>query len=331
LRGEFQNFKLREFMSSRHATHPWAIVLAGGEGNRAQSFLAELCGGSGIKQFCRILGNRSMLQQTVRRVEMLTPRERILVSLNSRHRREATEQLVDLPPENLIFQPTNLDTAPGILLPLAHISYRDPDALVAIFPSDHFLRDEKSFMACAKKAVRELEKHPDALILLGVSPDGPDESYGWIEPSVIPSDQKSVSVDAFCEKPDPTEARKLMLRGSLWNTFVFVARAEVLWKMVSLSASELYCIFSTIRLMLPSDHTRGVIEFAYRALRPVNFSSAILSKSNSHLRVIRVPPVGWSDWGTKERILASLEEIGRLDECLQRVSSSSPMESLQAG
>jgi mannose-1-phosphate guanylyltransferase len=142
-------------MSSSHATHPWAIVLAGGEGTRVQSFLAELCGGSGIKQFCTILGNRSMLQQTIKRVETLTSRDRILVSLNSRHRREATEQLLDLPPENLIFQPTNLDTAPGILLPLAHISYWDPGAIVAVFPSEHFIRDEQSFMACAKKAVGE--------------------------------------------------------------------------------------------------------------------------------------------------------------------------------
>jgi mannose-1-phosphate guanylyltransferase len=318
-------------MSSRHAIDPWAIVLAGGEGTRVQSFLAELCGGNGIKQFCTIVGDRSMLQQTIRRVEKLSSRARILVSLNSRHRSEAVQQLRQLPPENLIFQPTNLDTAPGILLPLAHISHRDPDALVAVFPSDHFIRDEKSFMACANKAVCELEKYPEALILLGVSPDGPDESYGWIDPSVIQHNQESVDVDAFCEKPDPNEARKLMLRGSLWNTFVFFARAEVLWNMVSLSVPELYCIFSTIRLMLPSEHTRGVIEFAYKSLRPVNFSSAILTKSKSHLRVIRVPPVGWSDWGTKERIRTSLEEIGRLDECLQRIKSASPMESIQAG
>ena len=55
---------------------------------------------------------------------------------------------------------------------------------------------------------------------------------------------------------------------------------------------------------------------------PVNFSSTIMSKSNAHLRVIRMPHVGWSDWGTKERILASLKEIGRLDECLKRLKSS---------
>jgi mannose-1-phosphate guanylyltransferase len=309
-------------MGTNQENDVWGIVLAGGEGTRVQSFLAGLCGGSGIKQFCTIIGKGSMLQQTVKRVERLTSRERILVSLNSRHRREATEQLSNLPRVNLIFQPVNLDTGPGILLPLAHISHRDPDAIVVVFPSDHFIRDENSFMAYAQTAVYEIGKHPDALVLLGVPPREPDENYGWIEPSIIQLGQESVSVQSFWEKPNAEDARKLMLRGSLWNTFVFMARAESLWNMVAHADPELYCIFSTIRLTLPNDHARSVMEFAYKELRPVNFSSAILSKSSARLRVIRVPQVGWSDWGTKERILASLKEIGKLDECLQKLESS---------
>ena len=317
-------------MSLRHGSGLWSVVLAGGEGTRVQSFLAELCGGSGVKQFCAIIDDESMLQQTVRRVKRITPAERTLVSLNIRHRSEAIRQLAGHPAENLIFQPANLDTAPGILLPLAHISHRDPQAIVAVFPSDHFIRDEQRFMACVKKAVRELDRFPEALILLGVSPDGPDESYGWIEPTAADHDGTSVSLHSFCEKPDMNEARKLMLRGSLWNTFVFVARAELLWRLVSQTPPELYCIFSTIRFMLRSDHARSVVKLSYRTLRGVNFSSAILTHSKSHLRVVRVPQVGWSDWGTKERILASLKEIGRLDECLQRLAAASRLESIQA-
>jgi mannose-1-phosphate guanylyltransferase len=306
-----------------------AIVLAGGDGSRVQSFLSALCGGTGVKQFCTIIGDRSMLQQTIDRARTLVSTERILVSLNSRHRREAGAQLADLPEENLIFQPVNLDTTAGILLPLAHVSHRDPDSVVTVFPSDHFIRDEKSFIDSVTKAVREVEKHPDALVLLGVAPEGPDEGYGWIEASGVQGAEESLEVCAFWEKPDAKHARRLMLRGSLWNTFVFAARAEVLWKMVSLAAPEPYCIFSTIRLMLPDDHARSVIEFAYRALRPMSFSSAILSQCISHLRVVRVPPVGWSDWGTKERILASLQEIGKLEECLQRLRLAA-LENIQA-
>jgi mannose-1-phosphate guanylyltransferase len=87
-----------------------------------------------------------MLQQTIDRRRALVSRERILVSLNSRHRREAVAQLADLPEENLIFQPANLDTTAGILLPLAHVSHREPDSMVAVFPSDHFIRGENHLL-----------------------------------------------------------------------------------------------------------------------------------------------------------------------------------------
>ena len=116
----------------------WGIVLAGGEGTRVREFLSQLCGGRGLKQFCAVVGRRSMLEHTLARVERLIPRERMLVVVCQDHRPEASQQLAHWPQENVVWQPANRDTAPGILLPLAHISHRDPLATVAVFPSDHF-------------------------------------------------------------------------------------------------------------------------------------------------------------------------------------------------
>ena len=117
----------------------WGVVLAGGEGCRVQTFLAALCGGRGIKQYCAVLGRHSLLEKTLMRVQRLIPPERILVIVDARHRREAAQQLPHWPQENILYQPANRETAPGILLPLAHISHRDADATVAVFPSDHFI------------------------------------------------------------------------------------------------------------------------------------------------------------------------------------------------
>lgn len=305
-------------MAATNRTNLWGLILAGGEGTRVQSFLAQHCGGKGIKQFCAIIGRRSMLQHTVARAEKTVPREHVLVSLNSHHRREAVEQLYDLPFKNLVFQPANLDTAPGILLPLAHISVRDPDAIVAVFPSDHFIADEETFLERLDKAVHELQYFAGALILMGVSPQGPDNGYGWIEPGEASAGRAAITVRGFWEKPDPVHSRRLKLAGCLWNTFVFVCRAKTLWEIVATSAPRLYQTFWNIRLMLHSIHASTFVEHIYQTLRPVNFSSAILAQANSYLRVVRVPEVGWSDWGTEERILASLKEIGKLDEFLQQ-------------
>ena len=111
----------------------WGIVLAAGEGTRAREFLRQLCGGRGIKQFCAVLDTRSMLEHTLARVERLIPRERILVVVSTPSGR-VTQHLAHWPAENVIYQPANRDTAPGILLPLTYISHRDPLATVTVFP-----------------------------------------------------------------------------------------------------------------------------------------------------------------------------------------------------
>ncbi|NOT57242.1 MAG: NTP transferase domain-containing protein, partial [Deltaproteobacteria bacterium] len=140
--------------------HLWGIVLAAGEGTRVREFLTQLCGGRGIKQFCAVTGRRSMLRHTLDRAERLIPREHILVVVSTDHRPEVESQLSSWPTENVIFQPRNRDTAPGILLPLAYVSHRDPLANVAIFPSDHFIQQEKPFMRAVSRAVAEVERFP---------------------------------------------------------------------------------------------------------------------------------------------------------------------------
>ena len=77
----------------RDEQHLWGIVLAAGEGTRAREFLQQLCGGRGIKQFCVITGQTSLVQQTLARVERLIPRERILIVVSQDHRDEVREQL----------------------------------------------------------------------------------------------------------------------------------------------------------------------------------------------------------------------------------------------
>jgi mannose-1-phosphate guanylyltransferase len=297
----------------------WGIVLAAGDGTRVRDFLARLCGGRGIKQFCAVIGRRSMLEHTLARVEWLIPRERILVVVSSDHREEAARQLADWSADNVIFQPANCDTAPGILLPLAYVSQRDPLATVAIFPSDHFILREGLFMAQVRRAVEEIRRFPWKLILLGMRPDRAEEGYGWIEPAAEEHGHTTLRVARFWEKPSPAQARELQRDGALWNTFVCVARAATVWAMTRQAAPDLCSAFTAIRWVLKSAHASRTIERVYETLRPVNFSSGVCQPLPSWLRVLRVPEVGWSDWGSEERICASLQRIGKLEQVLARL------------
>jgi mannose-1-phosphate guanylyltransferase len=179
----------------------WGIVLAGGEGTRVRAFLQHLCGGRGIKQFCAVLGRRSLLEHTLARVERIIPRERILVVVSTDHRQEAAPQLAHWPADNIIYQPANRDTAPGILLPLAHVSHRAPFATVVLFPADHFIVAEERFMASVQRAVAETQCFPHGLTLLGMTPDRAEEGYGWIEPAGAERSRATQAVRRFWEKP----------------------------------------------------------------------------------------------------------------------------------
>lgn len=306
-------------MSPVNRRQLWGIVLAGGEGTRVRDFLTQLCGGRGIKQFCAVIGRRSMLEHTLARVERLIPRERILVIVSRDHHTEAAPQLADWPTDNVIFQPANRDTAPGLLLPLAHISHRDPFATVAVFPSDHCIVQEEQFMACVQQAVVETQRFPGRLTLLGITPDRVEEGYGWIEPAGREAGRMTQVVRRFWEKPSLSEAHTLLRRGVLWNTFVFVAQAHTVWTMAQEATPALARDFAAIRCALRSPQAGAIIESIYRTMDAVNFSSAICTPLASYLRVLPVPDVGWSDWGTVERILISLRELGKLDECIARL------------
>jgi mannose-1-phosphate guanylyltransferase len=205
------------------------------------------------------------------------------------------------------------------LLPLAHISHRDANATVAIFPSDHFVLNEAKFVSWVGKALGETERFPADITLLGMTPDRFEEGYGWIEPGGPERAGRSRPVVRFREKPCPADAERLMAAGALWNTFVFAASAAALWDLARHTIPDVCNVFEAVRLMLASAHAPLFTEHAYQNMRTVNFSSEVLSPMASRLRVLAVPDVGWSDWGSVERILASAKEMGRLHEVAARL------------
>jgi mannose-1-phosphate guanylyltransferase len=155
-----------------------------------------------------------------------------------------------------------------------------------------------------------------------MTPDRFEEGYGWIEPAGPARCGRSRPVASFREKPSIVEAQRLMAQGALWNTFVFAARGATLWEMARLTIRDVCDEFEAMKSMLPSAHAGRHIEHAYTGMRTVNFSLEVLTPMTSRLRVLAVPEVGWSDWGSVARILASAKEIGRLHEIAARLSHS---------
>lgn len=197
-------------MLMRHG-HSWGLILAGGGGTRLTGFIRQLYGIARPKQYCSIVGRRSMLQHTRDRLELLYPRDRILTVVNHSHLDYVREQLADQPLSTILPQPCGRETANGILFGLLHIFTRDQEATVSIFPADHFVREEARLMLHVDLASRYVRKQSDLIILLGAIPDDGEQEYGWIErdrPVKNPWMAKVHRIRRFWEKPDRAMAHE---------------------------------------------------------------------------------------------------------------------------
>jgi mannose-1-phosphate guanylyltransferase len=274
--------------------HLWGIVLAGGEGRRLQPFIRACLGCDRPKQYCAFIDHRSMLRRTILRAERIIPPERLLTVVIHPHLPYVEQELYDRPSETIIVQPCHRETDPGILLPLLHVYRCDPQAIVAILPSDHFILEEEPFIAAVEHTATFVNGHPQRPVLVGVEPRRPEGEYGWIELGRAIGRHRAAEVyqvNRFWEKPSLEEASALYFKGCLWNTMVLVVRAAALLELFERFTPTLMSPFDRIKQALASPEEAAALQEVYAELPSVNFSRAILAPNPARLGVVRVKGV----------------------------------------
>src|SRR4051794_221467 len=134
------------------ASRSWAVVLAAGQGSRMTQVTHALCGRPLPKQFVPLLSERTLLQETMDRIGRQFPPERTVVVVGEGYEDLARVQLREYRGVEVVSQPLDLGTGPGVLLPLSHVLARDPRATVAVFPSDHHFRNVDPLRAAIARA-----------------------------------------------------------------------------------------------------------------------------------------------------------------------------------
>jgi mannose-1-phosphate guanylyltransferase len=291
----------------------WSIVLAGGEGKRLRPLVERIHPDGRPKQYAVLMGSRSLLGQTLDRTARIVPPERTVVVTTRSHSPFFSAELRDVDAPAVVAQPRDRGTAAGILLPAHWIARRDPRAWVAVFPSDHFVGDDEAFAAHVADLAAAASRHPDRIHLLGARPEAPETSYGWIEPGGeldrFPAGGLR-RVPRFWEKPTADVASACMARGGLWNTFVMVARVSTLIEAGLRALPDLTERLARIAPLAQSDSDAAALDAAYLRVPTANFSADVLAVMPSMLAVSTLPPIPWSDWGTPDRVIATLRREG---------------------
>jgi mannose-1-phosphate guanylyltransferase len=291
----------------------WAIVLAGGEGHRLRALTRRICGDERPKQYAALLGSRTLLEQTLDRVALSVPVERTVVVTHQRHAGYIAGALPGRPMPRQLAQPDSRGTAAAVFLPMHWIAWHDPDAIVIVFPSDHFIPDARAFMRHVDAVASCVREEPSRLVLLGARPTDPETEFGWIEPRTTVADaagEPVCQVRRFIEKPSLDVARGALAAGCLWNTFVFAVKASTLIAEGHRVLPELNERLARIAPFADTEDEPWAIQQAYALAQAANFSRTILEASTPMLAVSRLPTLTWSDWGTPHRVLQSLRGAG---------------------
>jgi mannose-1-phosphate guanylyltransferase len=301
---------------SKAKSHVWAIVLAAGEGSRLRD-LTTSCDGIPIpKQFCSLFGERSLLEDALTRAAEIVRAERLCTIVARQHRQWWSQNpgVRTLRSGNVFVQPSNRGTAIGILYSLLHVLNKDSEARVVLLPSDHYFDVPGPLTAALRAAIDRVERSAEQIVLLGMQPTEPDAELGYILPAGM-DPNGGWSVAHFIEKPSVLQARELIARGGLWNTFILAASARTLLDLfVSRFATTVVDMQLRLSRYLTSrDRDLAPLIELYARLPHLDFSRDILEDRHAPLCVLRIPACGWSDLGTPKRIAQTLSRTKALD------------------
>lgn len=285
----------------------WGIILAGGDGIRLRGLTRIISGDDRPKQFCRVLGGYTLLEQTqIRAARSIAP-DKTIVALTHAH---APYFLQDLSQSTsrMLIQPSNKGTAPPILLGLLNIARQERDAIVAVLPSDHYYSDESAFTESLEAAFQIAQRNPESVVLLGARPNGPEIEFGWIEVgSAIGAIHEDLfAVKGFKEKPPLNVAEQLLKNGALWNTFVMVgnvqAYIDIAWKGTPALMERL----GLFLMLAPESRDISIPATLYDGISPTDFSRHVLTPGCDHLMAIKLSCTGWNDLGQPDRVMSVL-------------------------
>ncbi len=276
----------------------YVLVLSGGAGTR----LWPRSRRDRPKQFLDLLGERTLLQDTVDRVSEIVPTERIFVVAPPEHRLLLHEQLPDLPSDHLVVEPYPRGNAAAVALAMAALAAFDPEAVVAVLPSDHAVSKRAAFRKVLIAATAAAER--GHLVTIGVTPTRPDTGFGYIEAGerlALDSPLDVFAVKRFVEKPKREAAERMLAAGGhYWNAGMFVWRVEAVVEAYRKHLPRTAAAIEALREANGSPRYESVLAEVWEETDRTTIDYGIAEKAGN---VAVVPAdIGWQDIGSWARL-----------------------------
>lgn len=296
-----------------------AVIMAGGAGTRFWPESRRAL----PKQLLALAGRRTMLQATVDRLGDLVPLDRITVATTAALAPAIAAQLTELPREALLVEPCKRDTAACIGLAAARIARDDPDATMAVMPSDHVIRPDDAFRGAIRNAAELVECSRQRIVTFGIKPSYAAEIFGYIEPAGPLDDLPAGAAGAphvyrvqhFREKPKGELAEKFFRAGFYWNSGIFVWRARTILDALATYAPSLHGRLMRIADAAGSPQFDEVLQREFSAIEPISIDYAVMEQA-ADVAVIEAP-FEWDDLGSWQ----SLARIRGEDEAGNTVAA----------
>ena len=270
----------------------YAILMAGGVGSRFWPVSTT----DFPKQFHDMLGTGdTLIQKTFSRLSKLIPIENILILTNEKYNDLVLEQLPLVKPEQIVLEPAMRNTAPCILYASLKIQKENPDAVMVVAPSDHWIEDEDAFSRNLQKCFDFCAKE-DALMTLGIQPTFPNTGFGYIEFDKLDNNPIK-KVNQFREKPDYETAKAFLTSGNfLWNGGIFIWSVKAITNAFTHFQPVMNNLFLQGMDFYQTSDEKQFITENYEKAENISIDYAILEKAQN---VYVLPATfDWNDLGT---------------------------------
>lgn len=273
----------------------YAVIMAGGAGTRFWPLSRE----SSPKQMLKIIGEDTMIRQTIKRLHGFVPYGNVSIVTSENLAFDLRFHLEELKKGKkhlkIIAEPFGRNTAAAIGLAAVCLEKIDPDSAMVVLPADHSICNEKAFIKTLKKAAECAEG--GYLVTLGIKPTKPETGYGYIKAGTRCKGQDARKVEKFTEKPDIKTAQRYLADGNyLWNSGIFVWKVSVILDEIKRYMPSLYKGLLKIEKAIGTEKEKKAVEDVYSKLESISIDYGVLEKSKN---VMVVPAdFGWSDVGS---------------------------------